>query len=264
MTLQNPANTSGNNVEYARNGHSGNPPTNGNTINDQGVAQGRREEEPKKRITDKMASNLSILYLLLLLAGLAWQLFDTWTGNHALLRHLGYKLQSQQTLRLVGFTLIAGALGGVVNGLRSSLRYHRVFDRRHTWKYLSAPWMGATLALFVFALLRSSISVLGGNVAGSAGNTQMLSNFSVGALAGYGSKDVFVWLDSKVESFFRVTPADEASKRREAGTSSSRNGRRPPTVNQLSPREPQMTQSGTLMHQRELSGTTVASTGKAN
>src|SRR6266436_5268087 len=82
----------------------------------------RDGEEPYKIICDKMACNLCIVYLVLMLGFLAWQLFDTWIGRYSLLRRLGYELQRQQTLRLIAFTLIAGALGGVVNGLRSTLR----------------------------------------------------------------------------------------------------------------------------------------------
>jgi len=276
MTPQNHANKSGNGVNNAHHGNKfskGNNVSNGNygsnsnhrNNGNNGFGQGRSAEEPAKRITDKMASHLCILYLLLMLGCLAWQLFDTWIGRYSLLRQFGYQLQRQPTLRLIAFTLIAGALGGVVNGLRSTLHYcNGEFDRRHTWKYLCAPWMGATLALFVYALLRSSISVLGGNVAGNIGNTQVLSNFSAGALVGYGSKDVFVWLDAKVEKFFRVTPADDTRKRKESPTSSSKNSRRSTTVNQSTRRGPQTTQSGTLLDQRELSAITVASTAKAN
>ena len=257
MTPQNRPNKSGN----INNGNNGNSHDNGNHR----YGLGRSEEEPTKRLTDKMASNLCILYLLLMLACLSWQLFDTWIGRHSLLCQLGYKLQSQPTLRLIAFTLIAGALGGVVNGLRSTLHHcNGGFDRRHTWKYLCAPWMGATLALFVYALLRSSISVLGGSEAGTVGIAQVLSNFSAGALVGYGSKDVFVWLDAKVEKFFRVTPVDEANKRRGLASSSSRKGRRRATVKQSSRRALPMTRSGALADQGELSAITEASNGKAN
>jgi hypothetical protein len=212
----------------------------------------------KKRIADKTAGNLCIFYLLLMLAFLSWQLFDTWISRYSLLTSIGYGLQRQQTLRLIAFTLIAGALGGVVNGLRSGLRYHQTFDRRHTWKYVCAPWMGAMLALFVYALLRSSISVLGGNPGGNLGNTQVLSNFSVGALVGYGSKDVFVWLDNKVTKFFQVPPQSNAVKPAKGASSSpAKHGRRNGTANHDVPIE-------SLMHRQDSVPITMSSTGKAN
>jgi hypothetical protein len=174
----------------------------------------RNNDESRNRLWDALAGNLCFGYLLLLLAVLAWQLFDTWMGRYSLLRPVGYDLQRQQTLRLIAFTLIAGALGGVINGLRSGLHYRQTFQRRHTWKYLCAPWMGATLALFVYALIRSSIGVLGGSTTSSVSTAQVVSNFAIGALVGYGSKDVFVWLDAKVGSFFEVKKGDEPEPRK--------------------------------------------------
>jgi hypothetical protein len=175
-----------------------------------------KSRKRKKRIADKTAGNMCLFYLVAMLAFLSWQLFDTWISRYSLLTSVGYEIQRQQTLRLIAFTLIAGALGGVVNGLRSGLHYHKEFDRRHMWKYLCAPWLGATLALFVYALLRSSISVLGGDVAGGVSNAQVLSNFSVGALVGYGSKDVFIWLDHKVTKFFHIPAVGKTVKPKKA------------------------------------------------
>ena len=140
------------------------------------------DNDSKNKLWNALAGDLCVSYLLLMLAFLAWELFDTWAGRYSLLRRIGYDLQRQQTLRLIAFTLIAGALGGVVNGLRSGLQYRQTFQRRHTWKYLCAPWMGATLALFVYSLIRSSIGVLGGSSSSSVSTAQVVSNFSIGAL----------------------------------------------------------------------------------
>ena len=220
--------------------------------------QVRRDEEPKKRISHEMTGNLCILYLLLMLAFLAWQLFDTWIGRYSLLTRLGYGLQRPQTLRLIAFTLIAGALGGVVNGMRSALRYHHEgFNRQYMWKYICAPWMGVTLALFVYALLRGSVAVLGGNVAGSIGNTQVLSNFAAGALVGYGSSKVCRWLDAKVKTFFQVTPPDETDKRKKVAASPSKNGKRVRPGNHARPPE-------ALIGSRAPVPMTVAPNGRAN
>jgi hypothetical protein len=118
--------------------------------------------------------------------------------------------------------------------------------------------MGATLALFVYALLRSSISVLNGNPGGNLGNTQVLSNFSVGALVGYGSKDVFIWLDNKVTKFFQVAPESKAVKPVKGASSSlAKNGRRNGKVDHDVPVE-------SLMHHPDSVGITMSSTGKAN
>ena len=71
---------------------------------------------------------------------------------------------------------------------------------------LSAPWMGAALALLTYSLLTTTAAVIGGQAAtAQASGPQVLSNFAIGALAGYGAKDVFVWLDAQVQRMFAVT-----------------------------------------------------------
>jgi len=157
---------------------------------------------------DRRTAGRCTIYLMLTLALFGWLLFDTWIGNHSLARILGYDLAplNNTGFRLIAFTIIAGGLGGAVDGIRSIMIYGDSFNRRHRWKYISLPLMGSTLALFVYALLRSTIGVLGGSVSSeSIGNTQVLANFAAGALAGFGSKDVFIWLDDKVHKIFQVT-----------------------------------------------------------
>ncbi len=184
----------------------------------------------QKRDADRSTAVTCIIYLLLMLAFFGWFLFDTWIGNYSLASILGYDLARLDNtgFRLVAFTIIAGGLGGAVDGIRSVLNHCETFNRKHVWKYISVPWMGCTLALLMYALLRSSIAVLGGNASSdSVGNTQVLANFAVGALAGFGSKDVFIWLDDRVHKIFQVQvpknvpnvtgkPQDVAASRLEA------------------------------------------------
>lgn len=162
------------------------------------------DNEPKG---DRAAAAVSLSYSLLSLAFFSWILFDTWIGRNTLPGSVGYDrtLLNSPTFRLVTYTIVGGGLGGIINGIRSCLMYYRGFDRRYMVKYVAAPWMGATLALFVYALIRSSIAVFGGGVAANNGGTsQALANFAAGALAGYGSKDVFIWLDAQVQNLFSV------------------------------------------------------------
>ena len=163
-------------------------------------------DERAKHINRRTAVRCTI-YLLFMLAVFGWLLFDTWIEKHSIARILGYDLArlNNSGFRLVAFTVIAGGLGGAVNGIRSLIRYTETFCHKHRWKYISAPWMGSTLALLVYAILRSSIAVLGGNISPTGiGSTQVLANFAAGGLAGYGAKDVFIWLDDKVHKIFHV------------------------------------------------------------
>jgi hypothetical protein len=156
---------------------------------------------------DKWVAILAILYLLFFLAVFGWLLFDTWIDAHTLARLIGYKTVRLETplYQLVAYTIIGGAIGGIVNGIRSFLDYYSAFNRSYFWKYITAPWMGAALAMIGFALLGSTVAIVGGEAAGATADTpQFLANFGIGALAGYGSKDVFIWLDSKVSKLFAV------------------------------------------------------------
>jgi hypothetical protein len=169
----------------------------------------RRSVSEEKDEHHRRAAGASILYLLAALGFFCWLLFDIWIKRHSLPRLFGYDaaLLDAPAYRLVAYTVIGGAIGSIVNGMRSCLLYFKGFDRQFVWKYIAAPWMGATLALFVYALIRSSVAVFGGSMSSDTGVTtpQALSNFAVGALAGYGSKDVFIWLDAQVHKIFQVS-----------------------------------------------------------
>lgn len=63
--------------------------------------------------------------------------------------------------------------------------------------------MGSALALIGFALLKSTVAIFGGDAtSANAATPNFLANFGIGALAGYGSKDVFFWLDKQVSKLF--------------------------------------------------------------
>jgi hypothetical protein len=169
--------------------------SNGNTPSEQSSRSGK----------DTGAAIVSILYLLFTLGFFSWFLFDVWIDSHFLARLVGYDLTRLQTpyFHMIAYTVIGGAIGGIVNGIRSFLNYYKDFDRVYFWKYITAPWMGAALAIIGFALLQSTVAIFGGAAtnAGTA-SPQFLANFAVGALAGYGSRDVFVWLDRQASKLF--------------------------------------------------------------
>jgi hypothetical protein len=156
-------------------------------------------------VGDTRAGSLAILYLLTFLVLMGWLLFDIWIDAHTVARLLHYDVRelNDPLYQLVAYTVIGGAIGGIVNGVRSATKYYKGFDRYRSWKYIAAPWLGAALGLIGFALLRSTVAIFGGTPETPAIDTmQAMANFAIGALAGYGSKDVFVWLDSKVEKLF--------------------------------------------------------------
>jgi hypothetical protein len=168
------------------------------------------ELHPEKTLDTSFAI-ISILYLLFMLAFFFWQLFDVWIGQYSLVNWIGYDIGrlGSPSFRLVAFTFIGGGLGGIINGIRSIIGWHSErsgFGRRFVWKYIVAPWIGTALALFAFALIRSGIAIIGGDFKTDAADIrQTLSMFAIGVLSGYGSREVFIWLDAQVKRIFKVT-----------------------------------------------------------
>jgi hypothetical protein len=151
------------------------------------------------------------------LAFFLWLLFDIWLRKNTLfIRWLGYSsiesALNTAVFRSFAYAFIGGALGGIIAGYRSCIFWHsehQAFGARFVWRYLFFPWLGATLALFVYAILRSGVAVVDGNV--NVGATNMLMALAIGSLVGYGSPQVVKWLDSQVNKLFKVTPAPEAN-----------------------------------------------------
>ena len=117
---------------------------------------------------------------------------------------------SLPTSKLIVYTAIGGAIGASVNNLRSFIAWHaeeRAFGWRFIWKYLAMPPIGGTLAVLVYGILQGGAAVMTGATApadGQASAVSSLSAWATGALAGYGSHNVFKWLDDKVNTLFKI------------------------------------------------------------
>ena len=175
-----------------------------------------------ERAADKFWATVSFAYLAIALGFFLWLLFDIWLRKNTLfIRWLGYSsieaALNTAVFRSFAYAFIGGALGGIIAGYRSCIFWHsenQAFGARFVWRYLFFPWLGATLALFVYAILRSGVAVVDGNV--SIGATNMLMALAIGSLVGYGSPQVVKWLDSQVNKLFKVTaeaPPLEKSKK---------------------------------------------------
>ena len=162
---------------------------------------------------DIAVARSSYVYLLLMLAFFFWLLFDIWMGRHTLAHVLGYQPVERldtPTFRLMAYTVIGGGMGGIICGIRSILIWHgdlEAFGGRFLWKYITSPWLGATLALFVYAVIRGGIAAFGGGdyTTQAAGTNQSFAALGVGVLAGYGSRKVLTWLDGLVKRMFKGT-----------------------------------------------------------
>jgi hypothetical protein len=119
------------------------------------------------------------------------------------------KIVAGSTSKLIFYTAIGGAIGAAVNNLRSFIAWHaeeQAFGWRFIWKYLAMPPIGGTLAVLVYGIIQGGAAVMTGASAGDGQTTALssLSAWATGALAGYGSHNVFKWLDDKVNSLFKI------------------------------------------------------------
>jgi len=110
--------------------------------------------------------------------------------------------------RVILYTAIGGAMGAAVNNLRSFIAWHaeeKAFGWRFIWKYVAMPPLGGTLAVLVYGILQGGMAVINGGSNPNPDNPlTSLSAWATGTLAGYGSSKVFIWLDDKVNTLFKI------------------------------------------------------------
>jgi PASTA domain-containing protein len=169
-------------------------------------------ELKQEEAVDVVFAWISATYSLAVIAYLAYVLLDTWSGQYkvwpgSLTSQLD-KTVSANVFRLIVYTAIGGGMGAAVNNIRAFVSWHaerKAFGWRFIWKYIALPPLGATLAVLVYGILQGGMAVFnGGNVGGNGAAVTSLSAWATGTLAGYGSHKVFIWLDDKVNSFFKV------------------------------------------------------------
>ena len=154
---------------------------------------------------DIIAATFSILYLILMLFIFSGLLVAVWN-----VQSFEHNTDLAVYLLLI-YAVIGGGLGGVVNGIRSFIDWHaerQAFGRRYIWKYITQPLLGAVLAAMVYAVFRSGLVASGANfVPEDNFANQSLAAFALGALAGYGSRRVLIWLEKLVKKIFKTPPA---------------------------------------------------------
>jgi hypothetical protein len=179
---------------------------------------GKVYELETETLWDIFTATFSVLYLLTMLVLLCWALFDIYHGQNQLLTLIfpeDTNYPDSPLSRMIAYAVIGGGLGGVVNGFRSIIGWHaerRAFGWRFMWKYITLPPLGAVLAPIVYAIVYCGIGVLGGGFAQDENSaSQALSAFAIGALSGYGSRQVYIWLDEQVKKIFNPPPKTEVN-----------------------------------------------------
>jgi hypothetical protein len=145
-----------------------------------------------------------ILYLTFLVLALLSRKYSFWPD--LVTNQIG-DLLTGQVSKLILYTAIGGAMGAAVNNLRSFISWHaeeRAFGWRFIWKYIAMPPLGGALAVLVYGILQGGMAVINGGATPEDNNLSSLSAWATGMLAGYGSSKVFIWLDDKVNSLFKI------------------------------------------------------------
>lgn len=176
-------------------------------------------EIKKEEKRDQIAAKVSIYYLVIMLLFFLWQLFDIWVEKFTFAKIFGY-LDSEQLFHsstlICIYTFIGGAIGGILNEIRGYLFWHcdhDAYGRRYLAKSIVSPWLGATLGIFVYFLMRSGVALFTGEFIPSEGSVQQaIPMFTIGLLAGYGSRKVFIWLDSHVDRIFKLKKKKQISE----------------------------------------------------
>lgn len=171
---------------------------------------------------DMVVSWLTVIYSLGVLFFFLLLLFDVYLRLNWLLLAIHSELvigidgvnstDAPPLVRSVAFIAIGGGLGGVINNIRSFIVWHSeraAFGRRFFWRHIAQPWIGMTLALFVYALTRGGIVALGGSLSEAPAPGSNATLFATAVLAGYGAQKVFIWLDAQVNQIFRTSTTEK-------------------------------------------------------
>lgn len=149
-----------------------------------------------------------------MLAFLFRELFELWLENYKRVLFLGYReaykpLLDSPNFPLLAYAMIGGAMGGVINGIRSVINWHceaAGFGPRFIWKYVTYPVLGAVLPFFVYALLRGGMGALASPdiKLNSSSPESRFAMLGLGVLSGFSARDVCKWLDFRVKQLFAV------------------------------------------------------------
>jgi hypothetical protein len=121
-------------------------------------------------------------------------------------------------LRPLGFVALGAVVGSVLYQIRVLFRFyirHNEFDPRWLPKYFSAPIEAIALALAILALLEGGGAALGAqglNIEGA----KSFTIFGLGALIGFGIREVVGWLGNLAKSTFPTEPEKEPKKKQSA------------------------------------------------
>lgn len=176
---------------------------------------------PAEERRDFRQVNLLMFYFIILLFLAFWFFLDVWSGNLRSMQWMGVQLEALPNpeedlalLRTIGFTLVGGFLGSVLYQIRLLYQYYlklKEYDYRWIGKYVTAPWESAAMSMIVLALIRGGVTLFGGSQGTEINDTNNFAAFGVGALVGFGMRDVVGWIGDLVRTMFKAKETEKAS-----------------------------------------------------
>jgi hypothetical protein len=162
----------------------------------------------KKAHHSKQVTGIVIYYLIILFISF-WLLLDTWSKQFTVLRWAGFEIKgsTDPVLLTIGYTLIGGILGSLLYHIRVLFYFYaqkKCYDPDWLGKYITAPWEGAGMALVVLSLIRGGLAVFGGAASSDVTSTGNFAAFGIGALVGFGMRDVIGWIGNLIQTMFTI------------------------------------------------------------
>ncbi len=177
--------------------------------------------------SEKTVAILLSVYLIAMFFASSWSLWDLFIGGLGVFNINNYTegMKGSDLFAPVSrilLTVFAGALGGTLSAMNSLQSHYAAVvenvgnpekqerERFHpAWwpRWFWGPWMGAGLALLVYALVRSGFLVFtssGTGSAGSPGDGEKFVAVALGGLVGLSAKDVIDRLIDAFKTWLRV------------------------------------------------------------
>ena len=146
-------------------------------------------------------------YYLIITMFAAWLLLNVWGGDMSILRRLGVTETALKDplLKTAGYMVVGSIFGSVHYQIKVLYQHYLkkgTYDYRWIGKYISAPWESALMALVVFGLVRGGIGLLGGSGTAGTSPTGNFAALGIGALVGFGMREVVGWVQDLVGTMF--------------------------------------------------------------
>jgi len=173
------------------------------------IATDERREKPV--VSQRQVCALMAYYVALLIASITLILFLIWwegvpldIPNGVGTPSVGTPEARRRVLATMAFLVSGAVVGSVLYHTRMLFRFYikaNAFDSRWLVKYVSAPAEAAGLALAIVSILESGAVALGGpGFHFSQGKP--FAAFGVGALVGFGIREVIGWLGTVTKTVF--------------------------------------------------------------